>query len=260
MPTRPRSRCTTCKTLHDGTGKCCDCTRTANNARNAKRGTTKQRGLGWDHQQIAAQLLAEATTCALCGLPPTPTDPLTAGHIQAREQGGLNVPGNYQPEHRSCGSRKRNPGRQVTLITGPPCAGKTTYARAHARDGDLILDLDDIARELGSTRYWQHDPATTAQANKIMRSRIASLAGGRTIHAWVIRCTPSGQSRAALARLIRADPVLVILPPPDVLVARALARPDRTLTINAINAWWSAYTPSPTDTMIDTPKPFDPKK
>lgn len=251
MPYRPRQRCTSCKALHEGTGLCTECRKAKARARYRRRGTTTERGLGADHRAIAKVVLANATVCALCGLPPTRDDPLTAGHIQAREQQGKNVLENYQAEHRSCGSAKQNPGRHVTLVTGPPCAGKTTYVHAHAQPGDVILDLDQIAREeCGSTKYWQHEPHITRRADAIMRQRIWSLAGGRTLHAWVIRSVPSGQARTALARLIRADTTVLLLPPEPTLVRRALARPDRLATIEAINGWLGAYTEADSDTVI----------
>jgi hypothetical protein len=252
MPNRPRSRCTNpaCRRLHDSTGLCPGCRRAGDSRRYARRGTTTERGLGWDHQQAAAQVLQDATHCALCGLPPRPDDPLQAGHVDPRERGGSNDPANYQPEHRSCNSRKISPGRQVTLVTGPPCAGKSTYVRAHAQPGDLVLDLDEIARQLGSTRHWMHDDAVMRRAEQEMRRRITALAGGGAVRAWVIRCVPAGQARAALARLLRADRVLVLLPPHHELTARALERPDRMATVTAITQWLDAYSPADPDAMI----------
>lgn len=38
----------------------------------------------------------------------------------------------------------------LTVITGPPCGGKTQYARKHALPGEVIVDFDAIAVELGS--------------------------------------------------------------------------------------------------------------
>lgn len=43
--------------------------------------------------------------------------------------------------------------RHVTLICGPPVAGKTTLAKRLAQPGDLILDLDTIAKQLGSPTH-----------------------------------------------------------------------------------------------------------
>lgn len=53
------------------------------------------------HNELAKKVLATATVCALCGLPPTPNDPLEAGHIVALSRGGTSTIGNYRAEHRS---------------------------------------------------------------------------------------------------------------------------------------------------------------
>jgi 5-methylcytosine-specific restriction endonuclease McrA len=99
--------CLTCRRLHAGRGPHCPgCTRDRQAQRDQQRGTTTERGLGWDHQQIRSQILAIATVCAVCGLSPTDDDPLTAGHRIPRAHGGSNDPSNYQAEHASCNYRK----------------------------------------------------------------------------------------------------------------------------------------------------------
>ncbi|GAA4100862.1 AAA family ATPase [Nonomuraea soli] len=195
-------------------------------------------------------MLESAGHCAICGLPPTADDPLTAGHIVDRQLGGSNDVSNYQPEHLSCGSAKRALGTHIVLVTGPPCAGKTTYAEHHARPGDLVLDLDAIARQQGSTRYWHHDRATLARAEQVMRREIMRLAARRSGRAWIIRCVPDGGSRTGLARLVRADQVVVLLPRGSTLVRRARQRPDTVTTIHAINEWLERYTEGPLDEVI----------
>jgi 5-methylcytosine-specific restriction endonuclease McrA len=54
-----------------------------------------------NHDRLAKQVKAKASTCAICGLPGTPTDPLEAGHIIPLSRGGQTVIGNYRAEHRS---------------------------------------------------------------------------------------------------------------------------------------------------------------
>ena len=46
----------------------------------------------------------------------------------------------------------------ITVVTGPPCAGKTTHVHQHALPGDVVIDFDAIARALGSTEDHDHDP------------------------------------------------------------------------------------------------------
>lgn len=44
--------------------------------------------------------------------------------------------------------------RKVYLITGAPLSGKSTFAREHRQDGDLVLDIDDIWQAVsGCPRY-----------------------------------------------------------------------------------------------------------
>jgi 5-methylcytosine-specific restriction protein A len=99
----PPSPCLGCgKVIPPGNSRCPPCRSAHSRSRDAQRGTRQERGLGRDHEVIRAELLATATVCAMCGLPPTPTDPLTAGHIRARANGGTNEASNYQAEHASC--------------------------------------------------------------------------------------------------------------------------------------------------------------
>lgn len=247
MPTAPPTRCGQCRNLHTtGRRLCGDCER----VRQRGRPSSSQRGLGYDHQQAAAQVLAGASECAICHRPPTAADPLTAGHILDRQLGGSNDPSNYQPEHASCNYAKRAADARIVLVTGPPCAGKTTYVQHQAGPDDLVLDLDAIARDLGSTRYWHHDAATTARANAVMRREVLKLAATRRGRAWIIRCVPNGRTRTGLARMVRADRVVVLLPPGRTLVRRAQMRPDPLATVKAINDWTARYTEGPLDTVI----------
>lgn len=103
----PKRECLNCRTLFSGTGsRCPPCATARDRTRDQQRGTTTQRGLGWDHQQVREQLLANATVCAECGLPPTDDNPLTAGHVIPRAHGGSNDPSNYQAECATCNYRK----------------------------------------------------------------------------------------------------------------------------------------------------------
>ena len=38
----------------------------------------------------------------------------------------------------------------IHVVTGPPCAGKSTYVRENAKSGDLRVDYDLIAQALGA--------------------------------------------------------------------------------------------------------------
>lgn len=102
MPSVQR-KCPTpgCPTLTNG-GHC------PQHARNRERtrGTTTQRGYGWDYQQARAKALDGATHCWKCGQPFTPTNPATGGHAKDVRAGGT-IEHGIKAECRRC-----NYGRQ----------------------------------------------------------------------------------------------------------------------------------------------------
>jgi 5-methylcytosine-specific restriction endonuclease McrA len=65
-----------------------------------------------NHQRLAHQVTKVATVCAICGQPPTPTDPLQGDHIIPLSEGGRTVASNYQATHRSCNIRKGGRNRR----------------------------------------------------------------------------------------------------------------------------------------------------
>lgn len=142
--------------------------------------------------------------------------------------------------------------RHLTLICGPPCAGKSTWAGQHSNPGDLIVDRDLIARGMGSPPGWMHRRGYRLRAEQAMRAKVAALALDDECRAWVIRSLPHGQARTTMATWLRATTVLVLLPDLPVLLARAASRPHPRRTEHAIRSWLARYTPADIDTVITT--------
>jgi hypothetical protein len=85
----------------------------------------------------------------------------------------------------------------LTVITGPPCGGKSTYARAHAKPGDIVLDFDTIAQALGSPATHDHDKhiaevAAAAWSAAIERAIREHRKGCR---AWIVDTAPTSYRR-----------------------------------------------------------------
>lgn len=108
---------------------------------------------------------------------------------------------------------------RVVLVCGPPCAGKSTYVRAHAQHGDVVLDQDIVG----------------AQA---MRRALAALPPAQGT-AWVIRSAPGAAKRAALAKQLHAE-VVLLMPGVEELMARAKRRTDARRAIRSIKSWVEA--------------------
>ncbi len=83
--------------------RCRSCSR----ERERRRGTTTERGLGWHQRRREALVRSGDTTCWLCGLPGSwtdPDDPLTADHTTPRAHDGHGS--DYRPAHRSCNGKR----------------------------------------------------------------------------------------------------------------------------------------------------------
>lgn len=140
----------------------------------------------------------------------------------------------------------------VTLVTGPPCAGKTTWVRQHAHPGDLIVCHDTYAQRAGSPRRHDHAPHHSAHARRAWDHAVTQLAAAPDPdrHAWVIRCAPTAAERRDLADRIHADHVVVLLPPRDVALRRAAHDHRARRTFGVIHGWYRSHQPAPGDHVI----------
>jgi predicted kinase len=116
----------------------------------------------------------------------------------------------------------------LTVITGPPCSGKSTYAREHAEPGDILIDYDLMAQALGSTSPHDHpDPVrwvTIAARRAAIGAAIAQHRQGATV--WIVQtriaADEMGKYRDAGAEIV------TLTADAEVLHARASAeRPAR---------------------------------
>ena len=84
----------------------------------------------------------------------------------------------------------------LTVITGPPCGGKSTYARQHAMPGDIVIDFDLIAQALGSQVDHGHSDHIAAVAGRAWYAAVCEAIAqhhqGR--RAWVVDTSP-GEAR-----------------------------------------------------------------
>lgn len=130
---------------------------------------------------------------------------------------------------------------ELTVVTGPPCSGKTTHVQAERQPGDLVVDLDALAAALGypADHITWDDPHPAVTAARIARARIldALLAGKVGGPAWVIDTAPT--DRALLAYLNAGAQLVELDPGIGVCLERAAARPDGTA--DRVRAWYGRH-------------------
>lgn len=117
----------------------------------------------------------------------------------------------------------------LTVVTGPPCSGKSTYAREHHKPGEILIDFDVLAQALGSPSPHDHpDPVrwvTIAARRAAINSAIIQHGRGATV--WVVHTRISPQE---MRRYEQTGAVIVTIDDVDQaeLHRRAAAeRPDR---------------------------------
>lgn len=81
---------------------------------------------------------------------------------------------------------------RVTLVTGPPCSGKTTYVAQHRQPGDIVLDYDAIAQALGSGDTHDHPKSIHPYALHVIDAVLDRHARDvRHTKLWLIKCDPA---------------------------------------------------------------------
>ena len=120
------------------------------------------------------------------------------------------------------------PNCRVRLICGPPASGKSTYVSARARNDDIVIDLDLIARELGFGR--DRSGAAVSEILKLRNMRLAALCDEpRSRTAWVIITAPSRALRSWWCKVLDVKPadLILLVPHRGELRRRIMADADR---------------------------------
>jgi 5-methylcytosine-specific restriction protein A len=143
-------------------------------------------------------------TCQSCG---RVTEDGECDHIVPLSQGGTDDLSNLQwlcrePCHRAKTAREGSgasnhpewlpkPACKVELVTGPPGAGKTTYCRENAKEGDVIIDLDECFAEVCGVHGHYAPREHLDAAIRLRNAKLADLSRKVGGTAYVIVSAPS---------------------------------------------------------------------
>lgn len=90
------------------------------------------------------------------------------------------------------------------VVTGPPCAGKSTWVRQRAKVGDIVVDLDRIALALTaeSCEHHAYPNHVRMAAMQVRKSAVAvAMTHARRGQSYIIHAKPPKAARAAYKRM-----------------------------------------------------------
>lgn len=146
----------------------------------------------------------------------------------------------------------------LTLLCGPPGAGKSTYARAHTQQRDIVIDLDDIRAEVTGLPLYQRSQGSLDLALRRRNETLRALTvyPCRFSGAWLIASAPLRWQRD-FWRARGARVVVIETPLTDCTtrIGADGARQDKDYHAALARQWWSRYQPDPIDEVMRPPKP-----
>lgn len=139
------------------------------------------------------------------------------------------------------------------VITGPPAAGKSTHIAAHARPGDLVIDLDRIAQALTTpgADSWAHDTVLLKVAHRARYAAIdEACAHLASVDVWLIHSMPNPK---AMARYRRLEARIVVVDPGRAVVEQRVRDMRQPALMAVVTRWYGRHRPAPGATVSAPP-------
>lgn len=143
----------------------------------------------------------------------------------------------------------------LTIVCGPPGAGKSTYVNQRKGADDIVIDIDAILQDLSGdvVRTRERRDAYLLDAFIERNRRLAGLASEQgSIAAWFIIGAPKPAVRALWADQLKPCEVVVMETPAQLCRARIEAEPMRSPTadgmLDGVTTWWDRYERAEIDT------------
>lgn len=215
-------------------------------------------------QTLRHRLIVESGgVCASCGQIITDTSDLIVHHKieltpdNYRDPSISLSPSNLEVLCWACHSKhhaaERDPlhmRKQVFLVWGSPCSGKSTYVREQAGPDDIIVDLDLIYSSISFSPLHVHPKSIQTVAFGVRNYLLDQIRmrSGRWQTAWIIGGYPRQREREDLLCRLRADDIFIQASRQE-CEARARERDEsiRDEMLRAIADWWQAAQGMPSE-------------
>lgn len=123
----------------------------------------------------------------------------------------------------------------ITVVTGPPCSGKSTYCEERWEPGDVVVDMDRIALAITTPDAKPHDydevvRSIAREARQAAVKKTFTVAqGDRYRGYWIIHTDPSPDVRASYRAM--SGRIVDLNPGRDVCLKRLEERPKANQAI-----------------------------
>ena len=209
---------------------------------------------------MAVIRLERGNICEHCGKPIVKKYDAIGHHIielteENVEDANISLnPDNIMLVHHRCHNIIHNKlginAKQVYLVYGSPCSGKTTYVRENMNAGDLIIDMDNIWQCIsGQQRYSKPNRlkgvAFMVRDNLIDAVRVRR---GNWLNAYIIGGYPLIGERERLIKALDAREIFIDTSKEDCIINLHNNPENRDIPQweNFIFDWWEKFLPSPT--------------
>lgn len=114
----------------------------------------------------------------------------------------------------------------LTIVSGPPASGKTTYLKDNAKPGDIVIDLDGIMTRLNARYTHWSGALDKGLFNRAIRERnrmLGQLKNESGKRAWFIVSAPTNAERTWWQSKLGGD-IVLLHPGAEVCKRRAIER------------------------------------
>lgn len=130
----------------------------------------------------------------------------------------------------------------LTVVTGPPAGGKTSWVNARAQPGDVVIDMDRIAQALSPPGASAHEYGRVLRTIA-QRARQAAVSEAlkycQAVDVYLIHTQPSEAQLATYAQ--HGGRVVTVDPGRDIVLARCDEQRSRS-SRTAAEHWYSTQT------------------